>query len=384
MIYLDNAATTLKKPPGTAQAMVSALSSQGNPGRGVNDASLDASRSVFATRELLADFLGAGHPHQIAFTANSTEALNIAIKGFLRPGDHVITTQAEHNSVLRPLYQMKRTGIQVTIIRCDRKGRLDYEALKAAFTRKTRAVVCTQASNVTGNVFDIRRIAEMAHQRGSILIADGSQTAGTLPVNIEKDGIDIFCFTGHKGLMGPQGTGGLYVRDGIFLDPLLSGGTGVHSFDPDQPPEMPAHLEAGTLNGPGLAGLHASVSFLKETGIESVCQKERTLLSRFMHAVAGIPGVVLYGDTEARIRAPVQSLNIEGLDAEQISDVLSRTFGIATRAGAHCAPLMHKALGTDHRGTVRFSFSYYTTEEEIDAAADALRQIAAAARSRKD
>ena len=376
MIYMDNAATTMHKPQEVVDAVVSAMSSMGNAGRGASEAALSASRIIYDTREGLAKLFGAENARQIAFTSNSTESLNIAIKGILDPGDHVITTVLEHNSVLRPLYDMQTRGAAVDFVRADRRGNIRCEDMEALFRPNTKAVVCTHASNLTGNMLDIARIGAMAHAHGALLVVDASQTAGAAPIDMQKMGIDVLCFTGHKGLMGPQGTGGLCIRPGVELRPLLRGGTGVHSYDREQPQEYPARLEAGTLNGHGLAGLHAALDFILRQGAESIGARERQLMRRFYEGVKDVDGVCVYGDFSDFVRAPVVSLNIRDAESSMVADALAEDYDIAVRAGAHCAPRMHEALGTVEQGAVRFSFSHYNTEEEVDTAIRAIRELA--------
>ena len=376
MIYLDNAATTLHKPPQVMDAVVRAMTAMGNAARGAHGGALEAARTVYNTRVKLARLFGCPRPDHVIFTANSTEALNIAISGLIRPGDHVITTDCEHNSVLRPLYRLEEGGAALDVVPADRLGRVAYEDLEALLRPDTRAVVCTHASNLTGNVLDIARIGEMAHRRGALLIVDASQTAGALPIDMEAMGIDVLCFTGHKGLMGPQGTGGLCVRPGVEIEPWKVGGSGVHSYDRRQPREYPTRLEAGTLNGHGIAGLSAALDFLQEVGLEAIEAKERALMDRFYQAVSAMDGVTVYGDFSQARRSAIVSLNIRDYDSAAVSDELSETYGIATRPGAHCAPRLHRALGTENQGAVRFSWSYFNTEEETAAAAEAVRVLA--------
>ncbi len=376
MIYLDNAATTLHKPPQVMDAVVRAMTAMGNAARGAHGGALEASRTVYNTRVKLARLFGCPRPDHVIFTANSTEALNIAISGLIRPGDHVITTDCEHNSVLRPLYRLEEGGAALDVVPADRLGRVAYEDLEALLRPDTRAVVCTHASNLTGNVLDIARIGEMARRRGALLIVDASQTAGALPIDMEAMGIDVLCFTGHKGLMGPQGTGGLCVRPGVEIEPWKVGGSGVHSYDRRQPREYPTRLEAGTLNGHGIAGLSAALDFLQEVGLEAIEAKERALMDRFYQAVSAMDGVTVYGDFSQARRSAIVSLNIRDYDSAAVSDELSETYGIATRPGAHCAPRMHQALGTTDRGAVRFSFSWFNTQEEVDEAIRAVGQLA--------
>ena len=376
MIYLDNAATTLHKPPQVMDAVVRAMTAMGNAARGAHGGALEASRTVYNTRVKLARLFGCPRPDHVIFTANSTEALNIAISGLIRPGDHVVTTDCEHNSVLRPLYRLEERGAVLDIAPADRLGRVACEDLEALLRPDTRAVVCTHASNLTGNVLDIARIGEMARRRGALLIVDASQTAGALPIDMEAMGIDVLCFTGHKGLMGPQGTGGLCVRPGVEIEPWKVGGSGVHSYDRRQPREYPTRLEAGTLNGHGIAGLSAALDFLQEVGVEAIEAKERALMDRFYQAVSALDGVTVYGDFSQARRSAIVALNIRDYDSAAVSDELSETYGIATRPGAHCAPRMHQALGTTDRGAVRFSFSWFNTQEEVDEAIRAIGQLA--------
>ena len=376
MIYFDNAATTLQKPESVVRAVLEAMTSFGNPGRGVHEPALAASRAIYDARCALARLFHVGNPARIAFTANATQALNTAIKGILNPGDHVITTALEHNSVLRPLYELEEQGVELTILPADRQGRVSYEAFEAAIQSNTRAIVCTHGSNLTGNLVDVGKIGAIAKTHGLLLVVDASQTAGVVPIDVGKMNIDILCFTGHKGLLGPQGTGGLYVREGVTVRPLLTGGSGVQSHSKTHPAQMPTALEAGTLNAHGLAGLNAGVGYLLETGIDTIRQKELDLMWTFYEGVNAIPGITVYGDFSSRERCPIVSLNVRDYDSSQVSDALFCEFGIATRPGAHCAPLMHEALGTHQRGAVRFSFSHYNTMEEIKTAVSALWEIA--------
>ena len=376
MIYFDNAATTLQKPESVTRAVLEAMTSFGTPGRGVHEPAMAASRAIYDARCALARLFHGENPARIAFTANATEALNIAIKGILSPGDHVITTAMEHNSVLRPLYELEEQGVELTILPADKQGRVAYDAFEAAIQSNTRAIVCTHGSNLTGNLLDIGKIGAIAKAHGLLLVVDASQTAGVIPIDVEKMNIDILGFTGHKGLLGPQGTGGLYVREGVAVRPLLTGGSGVQSHSKTHPIQMPTALEAGTLNAHGLAGLNAGVGYLLETGVDRIRQKELDLMWTFYESVKTIPGITVYGDFSSRERCPIVSLNVRDYDSSQVGDVLFSEFGIATRPGAHCAPLMHEALGTHQRGAVRFSFSHYNTMEEIEFAVSALRELA--------
>ena len=376
MIYLDNAATTWTKPPAVAQAVLEALSSYGNCGRGGHQGALSAARAIYETREKIAALLGCPRADHVCFTQNSTQALNIAVCGLLRPGDHVISTDLEHNSVLRPLYRLRDAGAAVDFVPADSRGRLDCGGFERLLRPETKAIVCTHASNLTGDAVDIARVGRFARKHGLLFILDASQTAGVLPIDLAAMGIDVVCFTGHKSLMGPQGTGGLCLREGLEIRPFTVGGTGVQSYSEAQPGEYPTRLEAGTLNGHGLAGLSAALDFLSETGIAHIHAHEDALARRFYEAVRDLPGVTVYGDFSAPVRAPVVTLNIGDFDSAEISDELAERFGIATRPGAHCAPRLHRALGTEEQGAVRFSWSYFNTEEETAAAAEAVRVLA--------
>ena len=305
MIYMDNAATTIQKPDEVKAAVMAAFDTLGNAGRGASAPSLDASRVIYGAREKLARLFHAGDARRIVFTANSTESLNIAIKGLFSRGDHVITTVLEHNSVLRPLYERRQQGVELTILGCDEKGRISYREMEAAVRDNTKAVVCTHASNLTGNMIDLMQVGKIAKKHGLLFVADASQTAGVYPIDVEMMKIDVLCFTGHKGLLGPQGTGGMYVRKGVHVRPLLSGGSGIDTYNERHPSEMPTALEAGTLNGHGIAGLGAAVSWIEGTGMDRIRQKELSLMRRFYEGVSQIPGVRVYGDFTTEERAPV-------------------------------------------------------------------------------
>lgn len=378
MIYLDNAATTMHKPQTVIDAVTQAMCSLGNAGRGATSGALDAARTIHGCRAKLARLLGCPRADHVCFTPNSTAALNTVINGVVRPGDRVVTTVLEHNSVLRPLNRLAaEQGVTVEHAGCDASGVLDYDELERLVTPGTRAVVVTHASNVTGNAVDVARVAAMAHAAGALVIIDASQSAGTAKIDMNAMGLDVVCFTGHKGLMGPQGTGGLAVAEGIDVAPWAMGGTGVHSFDTLQPMEWPTRLEAGTLNGHGIAGLSAGLDFIEaQGGVEAIAAHERSLAERFLAGVRKIPGIKLYGAFDQPARSAIVSLNVGDIDSAEISDALMQGWGIATRPGAHCAPLMHRALGTERQGVVRFSFGYFNTDEEVDTAIDALRDLA--------
>lgn len=375
MIYFDNAATTIQKPKQVVEAVTQALCSMGNAGRGAHNASMGASRMLFDTRKKLAELFGGNNPAQVVFTSNSTESLNMALKGLLNPWDHVITTQLEHNSVLRPLYELEDKGVELTILNSDAKGRICYEDFEKEIKKNTKMIVCTHGSNLTGNLTDIRRVGEIARSHGLLFVVDASQTAGVFPIRVEEMKIDVLCFTGHKGLLGPQGTGGMYVREGVIIRPLKTGGSGVQTYSRTHPSQMPTALEAGTLNAHGLAGLDAALDYLKDTGINVIRKKEQELMWYFYQKVLEIPGITVYGDFDSQERCPIVSLNVKDYDSSEVSDFLFTEYGISTRPGAHCAPLLHQAMGTEKQGAVRFSFSHYNTIEEIDIAVQALKEL---------
>lgn len=376
MIYLDNAATTMKKPQCVIDAVVAAMSHMGNAGRGATIAALDASRIIYDTREKISDLFNLQNPSRVAFTCNSTESLNTAIKGILSSGDHAITTALEHNSVLRPLYDLQAKGMELSIVDCDENGNIDYNDFEKLIKENTKAIVCTHASNLVGNVLDVKKIGAIAKKHNLIFIVDASQSAGVFNIDMQDMNIDILCFTGHKGLLGPQGTGGLCVREGIDVRPLKVGGSGVNTFSKEQPVEMPTHLEAGTLNGHAIAGLNAALDYLKEEGIDNIQKREEELMFRFYNGIKDIKDIKIFGNFENK-RAAIVTFNVGDIDSAAFSDELSFAYDISTRAGAHCAPLMHKVMNTVEQGAVRFSFSHYNTEEEIDTAIKAVKEIAA-------
>lgn len=384
MIYLDNAATTMRKPQEVVDAVTTAMGTLGNAGRGASSSAMGAARTIHECRERVARLLGCPRADHVAFAPNSTAALNCAINGLVCEGDRVVTTVLEHNSVLRPLNRLAaERGVDVEHVGCDEFGRLGMEELERLVVFGTRAVIVTGASNVTGNAVDVARVSRIAHAAGAVCIVDASQSAGIIPIDMVEQGLDVVCFTGHKALMGPQGTGGLAVAEGIDVRPWNVGGTGVHSFDPMQPEDWPTRLEAGTLNGHGLAGLAAGLEFLDANGgVKAMGEHEVAMARRLYEGVSDIEGVTVYGDwetfssDESPLRTGVLSLNVGDISSADVSDMLMQGWGIATRPGAHCAPLMHEALGTREQGMVRFSTSWFTTQEEIDTAIEAVREIA--------
>lgn len=376
MIYFDNAATTLQKPPKVAAAVSAALQSFGGVGRGVHGASLAAGMGVYQAREAVSSLFGVANASRVAFSSNVTESLNTALFGLLDPGDHAITTAASHNSMLRPLYLLEDRGVELSIAPIGSDGSLDYEQLESLFRPNTKVLAVNHASNLSGDVYDVERLASLAHDHGAIIVVDAAQSAGVIPLNMQEQGIDVLCFTGHKGLYGPQGTGGLCVALGIDIRPLKVGGSGTHSYDRAHPSFMPERLEAGTLNGHGIMGLEAGVRFVSEVGPRAIHEKEMALVERFETGIAAIPSIRVHGGKGGCDRTAVVALNLGDVDSGVLSDALNVEYGICTRAGAHCAPLMHKALGTTAQGAVRFSFSYFNTADEVDFALAALRALA--------
>lgn len=338
MIYFDNAATTMRKPPCVLEAVWEAMGTFGNSGRAVHEGALAASRSIYGAREAAARFFHCPKASHVVFTANGTEALNTALFGLFSPGDHVISTDLEHNSVLRPLYALQRQGIQVDFCPADGLGRIDYEDFGRFLKPNTKAIVCTHGSNLTGNLVDIAKIGRFAQAHGLKFVVDAAQTAGAFPIDMEAMGIDVLCFTGHKSLMGPQGTGGLCIGEKVDIRPLKMGGTGVQTYLDHQPPELPTRLEAGTLNGHGIAGLGATIQFIEQVGVGTIQAHETMLTRRFYEGARSIEGVAIYGDFSAPCRAPIVSLNLGDLPSGEVGDALAEDYGIAVRAGAHCAP----------------------------------------------
>lgn len=376
MIYLDNAATTMVKPPEVIDAVMKAMTSLGNSGRGSHEEALEAGRIVFSARSEVSELFSGYGPSQVAFTANSTEALNIAIFGLLGSGDHIISTDLEHNSVLRPLYALQEQGAELSFLPANDKGQISLDKLEHYLQPNTKAVVITHASNVTGDVLELEQIGRFCSSHGLLFILDASQTAGVFPIDMHRQGIDVVCFTGHKSLLGPTGTGGLCFKSGLDIKTWKRGGTGVQSFLPTQPQEYPTRLEAGTLNIHGLAGLEVALRLRLAQGITSYRVKELSLARHFYEEVRSLPQVKLYGDFTTAWRAPLVTLNLGSEDAAVVSDLLQERFHIATRPGAHCAPRLHQALKTVEQGAVRFSWSGANSLEETNEAVRAVRILA--------
>jgi cysteine desulfurase family protein len=377
-IYFDNAATSWPKPPEVLAAMQSYMQDiGGSPGRSGHRLSIAAARLVFDTREKLAQLFNISDPLRIALTKNATEALNIAVFGFLKPGDHVLTSSMEHNSVMRPLRAVEKKGVGITVVPCRPEGLLDPTDMTRAVKKNTKAIFITHASNVTGTVMPVFEAGRIARKHGLVLCVDAAQTAGCYPLDVVEMNIDLLAFTGHKSLFGPPGTGGLYIREGLekSIEPMGAGGTGSRSEVEEQPDFMPDRYEAGTLNTVGIAGLGAGIDFVHGHGVGQIKEREEHLMKVFVEGIRDLPGIILYGQTDFAYRVPVVSFNIVGMDPAAVALELDEHFNIMSRPGLHCAPSAHKTLGTYPQGTVRFSFSYFNTEEQIDKAIAALRQI---------
>jgi len=378
IIYFDNAATSWPKPPETIAAMQNYLQNiGGSPGRSGHRLSIEAARIIFAAREKLAELFNIPDPLRIVLTKNATEALNIAIFGLLKPGDHVITSGMEHNSVMRPLRLMEARGVRITVIPCDKTGLLDPAQIAGAIEKNTKAIFITHASNVTGTVLPVADIGRIARDHDLVLCVDAAQTAGSYPIDVLDMNIDLLAFTGHKSLLGPSGTGGLYIREGLEknITPLCVGGTGSRSEMEAQPDFMPDRYEAGTPNTAGFAGLRAGVEFVLSRGLDEIKSKEENLTKVFIEGIGNLPGITLYGQTSVDQRIPVVSFNIDGMDPAAVAWEIDERFKIMSRSGLQCAPAAHKTIGTYPVGTVRFSFSYFNTEEQIIQSIEALEQI---------
>lgn len=376
--YFDVAATSRHKPPSVVRAVAAYAAEVGvSHGRGAYRAGVRAGEAVFRCRRVLAKLFGVPRSERLVFTKNATEAANAALKGILRPGDHVVLSGLEHNAVIRPLNRLRRDrGVEYTLVAPNDRGRLNPYDFEKALRPATKLVCLVHASNVTGGISPAEEVGAICRRKGVGFLLDVTQTAGALPVDVRRLNADFLVFTGHKGLMGPPGTGGLAVSPRFDPDSLLEGGTGSHSDREEQPDLWPDKFEAGTLNTWGLAGLTAAVEFLLKKGVEAVGQKERALTAAFLKGVSRIPGVRLYGPPDERDRVAVVSLNVEGFDPSEVGFRLDEEHGMMVRAGLHCAPLAHRAIGTYPVGTVRFSFGYYNTESEVDLALRALRSLA--------
>jgi cysteine desulfurase family protein len=380
MIYLDHAATSWPKPPEVLAAMHNFLErAGGNPGRSGHRLSIEAGRVVYDTREALADFFGIHDPLRVIFTPNATYGLNIAIRGLVQPGDRVVTGGMEHNAVMRPLRAQEQRGVQVEVVTADSQGMLSPEGFRAALRRKTRLVIINHASNVTGSIAPLAEIAALAHEAGALLLVDAAQTAGVLPIDMSTLGIDLLAFTGHKGLQGPPGTGGLVLADSFdsnLLDPLVRGGTGSRSEFEIQPDDLPDRYESGTPNGVGIAGLGAGLNWLKEHGVASLREHEKALATRLREGLSSIPGLRLYGPADPMLATAVVSFTLAGKRVSEIGYRLDDEFDILCRVGLHCAPAAHRSIGSFPEGAVRLAPGPRVQLEDIEATIQAVKRIA--------
>ncbi len=377
MIYFDNAATTFPKPDIVYEKIMEAMKNYGaNPGRSGHKLSLEANRGIFETRNLIAKLFNIDNSMNIVFTFNATESLNLGIKGVLKPGDHVITTSMEHNSVLRPIKYLERKGIENTIVMANRDGEIDPEDIKKAIKENTKLIVVSHISNLTGSILPVEEIGAIARSKDILFMVDGSQSAGVYEIDIKEMNIDILAFPGHKGLLGPQGTGGLYIREGLEIEATFQGGTGSASESLIQPTSIPDKYESGTLNSPGIVGLGAGITYIFEEKMENIRGHEEKLTQFFLDGIKDIEGIKIYGPRDSKKRAAVVAINLKDIDSSEIAYILDDEYDIAVRSGLHCAPLAHKTIGTLDQGVVRFSFGIFNTIEEIKVSIDALKKIA--------
>ena len=377
MIYLDNAATTFPKPEAVYNAMMDCMKNYcANPGRAGHKLAMKAAREIYDTRENIAKLFNIDNPMNIVFTNNATDSLNLAIKGVVNKGDHIITTSMEHNSVIRPIKALEKVGVENTIVQCDEQGFLNIDDLEKSIKPNTKLIVTTHASNVCGTLIDIKSISEIANKHNILYLIDASQTVGVYDIDLKDIKADMLAAPGHKGLLGPQGTGILYIREGLNIDILKEGGTGSRSEDLFQPDLFPDKYESGTHNTPGIVGLNEGVKFIFKEGIDKIKEHEEELCKYMLERLEEVPNIKIYGPKDANKRASVISINIGNMDSGEITFLLDSEYDIATRSGIHCAPLAHKTLGTLEQGAVRFSIGYFNTKEEIDKAVAALKEIA--------
>jgi cysteine desulfurase / selenocysteine lyase len=375
-IYLDHAATSFPKPETVCRKMTEVIRRIGaNPGRADHAMARKADRVIGATREQVARLFGIEDPRSVIFTGNATEALNLALKGVLSPGDAVLTSSVEHNSVIRPLKALERAGVRLELVSCSPQGNLTLGRLKKRLVKKIKLIALTHGSNVSGAVLPIAEVGQLAKSKGILFLVDAAQTGGALPIDVSKMNIDLLACSGHKGLYGPQGTGFLYIRPGLNLEPLKEGGTGTESESEDQPEALPTRFESGTLNTPGIAGLGAGVSFVLEEGVEQIRKKEQALVRFLLGQLKKVKGVRIYGPAAGEERVPLVSFNLDGLRPGEVAFILDTVYHIYVRAGLHCAPQAHRTLGTFPNGTVRASLGFFNTPEDIKALIKALREI---------
>ncbi len=376
MIYLDNAATTFPKPSSVYKSVMRAMTVYGaNPGRGSHAMAIEGARIIYETRELLAELFNLDDPMRVIFTFNATDSLNIAIKGILNSGDHVVTTEMEHNSVLRPIKKLESSGVENTIVRCASDGTINLVDLESAIKDNTKLIVTTHVSNLTGTIFPAEEIGKICKKHNILYLLDASQSAGVLPIDIKKYNISFLAMPGHKGLLGPQGTGALLINSDMQIEKLKEGGTGSQSSSLEHPNFYPDKLEAGTHNLPGIAGLNAGLKYILNRGIESIYSHEKGLLDIFIAEMRKNPKIKIYGPESIEHRIGVVPININGMDSSEVADILDTEYRIAVRPGLHCAPLAHKAIGTEKLGAVRFGVGPFNKITDIMAAVDALNKI---------
>ncbi len=384
MIYFDNAATSWPKPPGVAEAMVHFLDEIGaNPGRAAHRLAVESGRVVYDAREAVAELFNAPDPLRVVFGPNVTEALNLALRGLLRPGDHVITSSMEHNSVMRPLRALERRGVGLTVVGCSPEGFLDPAGVQAAIRPNTTMIALNHASNVVGTLLPVAGVSRVARQHGLLLLVDTAQTGGAYPVDMQADGVDLLAFTGHKSLCGPMGTGGLIVGqrvDVARMEPLKRGGTGSRSEHEEQPAFLPDMCESGTPNAVGLAGLAAGVRWVLGRGVETIHAHEQALTRRLIEGLGAIPGVTVYGGLDATRQTATVSFNVADMEPSEVGLRLDEEYGLMCRVGLHCAPAAHKTLGTFPTGTVRFGLGVFNTADEVDSGLSAVRRLTQEAR----
>lgn len=376
MIYFDNGATSFPKPDKVYERTMEAMKDYGaNPGRSGHKLALKTSREIFKTRNSIARLFNIKNPMNLIFTFNCTESLNLGIKGLLREGDHVITTSMEHNSVLRPIKKLEDIGVESTIVRANPDGSIDPMDIARSIKSNSKLIVMTHVSNLTGTIMPIEEVGRIAKENGLIFMVDGAQSAGVYDIDVEKMQIDLLAFPGHKGLLGPQGTGGLYIGEGLDLEGVFQGGTGSDSESLEQPKMRPDRYESGTLNGPGIIGLGAGIDYILNRGIEEIRRHEEELTRYFIEECKKIEGIKLYGPLDVEKQAAVVALNIRDIDSSEISYILDEKYNIAVRGGLHCAPLAHKTIGSLDQGAVRFSFGIFNSLAEVEEAVKALKEI---------
>lgn len=375
--YLDNAASSWPKPPKVIEAMNRVvLEYSANPGRGSHKMAVQASRELFEARKNLSKLFNINNPNDISFALNATHALNQGIKGFVKPGDHVITTSIEHNSVRRPLeYLQNHKRVEVTYVPADEKGRVSLEKLEKSIQPNTTLFIGSHSSNLLGTILPVQEISDMIKKNDIKLFIDAAQSAGLLTVDVERMGIDLLAFPGHKGLLGPQGTGGLYIHPSLDIEPLLHGGTGSQSEAVEQPTVRPDRYESGTQNTVGIAGLNEGVKFVLNETVDKIHTKEWTLTQRLMQGLMSIKGINILGPALGEEKTGITSFTLEGADPSEVAFILDQSFNIAVRSGYHCTPLSHKTAGTSEQGAIRASVSYFTTEKDIDYCIEAIKQI---------